>query len=33
MRSRVSTREKDVEEGWITLGEKGQTMRVIKQFK
>jgi hypothetical protein len=33
MRSRVSTRENDVEGGWITLGEKGQTMRAFAQFK
>jgi hypothetical protein len=33
MRSRVLMREKDVEGGWITLGEKRQIIRVIKQFK
>jgi hypothetical protein len=29
----VLQREKDAEEGWMTLEKKGQTMRALAQFK
>jgi len=30
IKNRLSTRERDVEEGWITLDKKGQTMSYLK---